>query len=121
VAYGLSANIPGIQPFVTSINMGFDAVDTFRTNDCLAYIDKLSAASQTNSGRLILSASAGGYANTNTARGGSSQQLSRTTGGAASNRGISRNGSQILASDTPSTPITKIHRSEQRHIQTSRT
>ncbi len=59
VAYGLSTRIPGIQPFVTSINMGFfDA-----TNDCIHYIDKLVALG--TNGTLIISASVGGYPNTN--------------------------------------------------------
>jgi hypothetical protein len=59
VAYGLSTNVLGIQPFVTSINMGlFDA-----TNDCIHYIDKLSAFG--TNGQLIISAGAGGYSNTN--------------------------------------------------------
>jgi alpha-tubulin suppressor-like RCC1 family protein len=60
VAYGLSTNFPGNQPFVTSINMGLFAD---RTNDCVAYINKL-AAFGTN-GQLVISASAGGYTNTN--------------------------------------------------------
>jgi hypothetical protein len=67
VAYGLSTSIPGIQPFVTSINMGLDRTptppDPYRTNDCIGYINKL-AAFGTN-GQLIISASAGGYGNTN--------------------------------------------------------
>jgi len=59
VAYGISTSVPGIQPFVTSINMGFlDA-----TNDCIHYIDKL--ASFGTNGQLIISASIGGYGNTN--------------------------------------------------------
>ena len=56
VQYQLANDIPGIQPFVTSINMN-------GTNDCIGYINKL-AAFGTN-GQLVISASAGGYANTN--------------------------------------------------------
>ncbi len=59
LAYALSTYMPGIQPFITSINMGF--LDL--TNDCIHYIDKL-ARFGTN-GQLIISASAAGYGNTN--------------------------------------------------------
>src|SRR5262245_58864473 len=37
VAYGISIGIPGVQPFVNSINMGL----TDLTSDCIAYINKL--------------------------------------------------------------------------------
>ena len=63
VAYGISTNVLGVQPFVTSINMGLDQVDPHVTNDCIAYINKL--ASFGTNGQLIISASAGGYGNTN--------------------------------------------------------
>jgi len=59
VSYGLSTNLSGIQPFITSINMGlFDA-----TNDCIHYIDKLKSFG-TNS-QVVISASTRGYGNTN--------------------------------------------------------
>jgi alpha-tubulin suppressor-like RCC1 family protein len=62
VAYAVKTNVPGIQPFITSINMGFWDL----TNDCIAYINKLATIGASNSpGQLILSASAGGYGNTN--------------------------------------------------------
>jgi hypothetical protein len=50
------------NPFITAINMnGFGG-----TNDCIAYIDKLEYFSTNYSpGQLIISASAGGYGNTN--------------------------------------------------------
>jgi alpha-tubulin suppressor-like RCC1 family protein len=59
VAFGLHTNFPGLKPFVTSINMGLHDL----TNDCIAYINKL-AAFGTN-GQLFISASKGGYGNTN--------------------------------------------------------
>jgi len=50
------------SPFVTSINMN----GTDGTNDCIAYINKLaSIGSNYSPGQLIISASAGGYGNTN--------------------------------------------------------
>jgi len=55
VSYQLAAAFIGWSPFVTHINMN-------GTNDCIAYINKLSAFG-TNT--LIISASAGGYGNTN--------------------------------------------------------
>jgi hypothetical protein len=62
VAYGISASVQGIQPFVNSINMGFFDL----TNDCIAYINKLQQfGSNYSPGQLIVSASAVGYANTN--------------------------------------------------------
>lgn len=59
VSYVLATNLPGWQPFITHINMN-------GTNDCFKYIHKLSSIG-TNYllGSPILSASAGGYANTN--------------------------------------------------------
>ena len=56
VQYQLHTETPGGQPFVTSINMN-------GTNDCIGYINKL-ATFGTN-GQLAISASAGGYGNTN--------------------------------------------------------
>jgi hypothetical protein len=59
VSYLLRDRIPGIKPFITHIHMG-------TTNDCRAYIDKLEFVGTNYSpGRVILSASAGGYGNTN--------------------------------------------------------
>lgn len=50
---------PGVTPFVTHINMN-------GTNDCKGYIDKLEFIGTNYSpGRVILSANAGGYGNTN--------------------------------------------------------
>jgi hypothetical protein len=56
VSYQLHTDFPGWRPFVTHINMG-------DTNDCIDYINKL-AVFGTN-GQLFISASAGGYGNTN--------------------------------------------------------
>jgi hypothetical protein len=59
VSYALHEHMPGIPPFVTHINMD-------GTNDCRAYIDKLAAFGANYSpGQLLISASAGGYGNTN--------------------------------------------------------
>jgi hypothetical protein len=59
VQYQLSMATPGSQAFVTSINMN-------GTNDCIGYIKKLASIGGSNSpGQLIISASAGGYGNTN--------------------------------------------------------
>lgn len=59
VQYMLATNIPGYKPFVTSINMN-------GTNDCIAYIDKIaSLGTLISSNSPLLSASAGGYGNTN--------------------------------------------------------
>jgi hypothetical protein len=62
MSFGLSTNFQGIQPFVTSISMGlFD-----RTNDCVAYIDKLERfGTNFSPGNLLINASASGYGNTN--------------------------------------------------------
>ena len=58
VQYQLATDTPD-QPFVTSINMG-------GTNDCIGYINKLAYIGTNYSpGKLIISASAGGYGNTN--------------------------------------------------------
>ena len=56
VSYVLSESVPGMQPYVTTINMG-------GTNDCIAYINKLASMDTNHS--LVISASAGGYGNTN--------------------------------------------------------
>ena len=61
VAYGISTAFPGIQPFVTSINMGLSNP----TNDCVAYINKLHEFATNSPNQLIITASAGVYANTN--------------------------------------------------------
>jgi hypothetical protein len=61
---------PGWTPFVTAINMNgrvptstnFNSSDG--TNDCIAYINKLTNFAS-NSGQLFISASARGYSNTN--------------------------------------------------------
>jgi alpha-tubulin suppressor-like RCC1 family protein len=59
VQYQLVTDVPGIQPYVTSINMN-------GTNDCIAYINKLTSFGTNDSpGQLVISASAGGYGNTN--------------------------------------------------------
>lgn len=58
-SYYLHTIAPGIKPFVTCINMR-------TTNDCKAYIDKLAAFGTNYSpGKLFISASKGGYGNTN--------------------------------------------------------
>jgi hypothetical protein len=56
VSFALHERMYGTRPFVTHINMD-------GTNDCIGYINKL-AAFGTN-GQVIISASAGGFANTN--------------------------------------------------------
>lgn len=62
VAYGISTNIPGIQPFVMFLNMG----RTNATNDCIAYINKLvSFAEQHTPDGLLIGARGGGYQNVN--------------------------------------------------------
>ena len=60
VQYQLSFDcLAGWNPFVTSINMG-------GINDCIAYINKLSCiGTNCSPGQLVISASSGGYANTN--------------------------------------------------------
>ncbi len=61
-AVGIAGNTAGIAPVVTSINMGMWDL----TNDCIAYINKLeSIGTNYSPGSVILSAGAGGYANTN--------------------------------------------------------
>jgi hypothetical protein len=62
VQYQLSTEASGIPSFVTSINMN----GANGTNDCIAYINKLVSFSTNYSPvKLIISASAGGYGNTN--------------------------------------------------------
>lgn len=62
VQYQLSTEASGIPSFVTSINMN----GSNGTNDCIAYINKLvSIGTNYSPGKLIISASAGGYGNTN--------------------------------------------------------
>ena len=62
VAFGLSTNAPGIQPFITSINMGFWDL----TNDCIAYINKLERFGTNYSpGKLLISGGGAAYGNTN--------------------------------------------------------
>ena len=62
VSYQLATTVTGWQPFVTHINMG--ASNTVNhTNDCIKYIDKL--VNFGTNGQLFISASAGGYGNTN--------------------------------------------------------
>ena len=63
---------PVWQPFVTSINMGafgqtngVNANFAVYTNACKAYIDKLATFATNSQSKLFISASAGGYANTN--------------------------------------------------------
>ncbi len=59
VSYELYSTSVGIQPFVTHINMG-------DTNACIGYINKLeNIATNYSPGKLIISASSGGYGNTN--------------------------------------------------------
>jgi hypothetical protein len=59
VARSLSAAVPAHKPFITHLNM--------RTvEDCLAYIDKLKTFGDLYSpGKVVISASEGGYGNTN--------------------------------------------------------
>jgi hypothetical protein len=62
VQYQLSTEASGISSFVTSINMN----GANGTNDCIAYINKLVfIGTNYSSEKLIISASAGGYGNTN--------------------------------------------------------
>jgi hypothetical protein len=66
VSYRIHSMLPGYQPLVTHINMR--DFDTYQpgTNACEAYINKLEYFGKNYSpGRLIISASAGGYSNTN--------------------------------------------------------
>ncbi|HEY5041374.1 MAG TPA: hypothetical protein VIK53_05170, partial [Verrucomicrobiae bacterium] len=65
VSVQLHSLISGWQPYVTHLNMGMNAT-TNRTNDCIAYINKLAAIGvPIASNSPVLSASAGGYGNTN--------------------------------------------------------
>jgi len=59
VGYHLHASYPGLPPFVTYINGGTLA-------DCEAYVDKLASIGMSCSpGKLTITASTGGYGNTN--------------------------------------------------------
>jgi hypothetical protein len=59
VSCQLATAVPGWSPFITHINMN-------GTNDCIGYINKLASfGSNYSPGELIISASAGGYENTN--------------------------------------------------------
>jgi alpha-tubulin suppressor-like RCC1 family protein len=58
VQYLLSENTPGIEPFVTSINMN-------GTDDCIGYINKLAGFASNSPDKLFISATLGGYGNTN--------------------------------------------------------
>jgi len=59
VSYHLQQSYPGWQPFVNNLNAGTLA-------DCEAYVDKLASIGTNYApGKLIISASAGGYGNTN--------------------------------------------------------
>jgi len=61
VGYELRTNVLGRKPYVTHINMGASS-----TNDCIAYITKLEYFGTNYSpGKLLISASSGGYGNTN--------------------------------------------------------
>lgn len=59
VSFALREHTPGIKPFITHINMN-------GTSDCKGYIDKLEYIGTNYSpAKILLSASAGGYGNTN--------------------------------------------------------
>jgi hypothetical protein len=59
VSVSLHDSYPGLSPFITHINFN-------GTNDCRGYIDKLASfGSNYSSGKLLISASPGGYGNTN--------------------------------------------------------
>jgi alpha-tubulin suppressor-like RCC1 family protein len=61
-SFQTSNYFPSWMPFVTSINMN----GTGGTNDCIAYINKLAGMATNNPpGTLFISASKGGYGNTN--------------------------------------------------------
>jgi hypothetical protein len=65
-----NSTAPGWQPFVTAVNMNGLSGTNFHssdgTNDCIAYINKIIAMASNNPPRtLLISASAGGYSNTN--------------------------------------------------------
>ena len=66
-AFGIHNHTLGVKPFVNSINMGLDYQGASAlTNDCIAYINKLATfGSNYSPGQLFISASKGGYANTN--------------------------------------------------------
>ena len=62
VQYVLNLYSPSYQPFITAMNMN----GVGGTNDCIAYINKLvSFGSNYSPGQLIISASVGGYSNSN--------------------------------------------------------
>jgi alpha-tubulin suppressor-like RCC1 family protein len=68
VAFAIHTNTFGINPFVTSINMGLDVYHgaSALTNDCIAYINKLrDFGTNYSPGQLFISASKGRYGNTN--------------------------------------------------------
>jgi hypothetical protein len=59
VQYQFAIALPTFQPYVTSINMN-------GTNDCIGYINKLASfGTNFSPGQLVISASVGGYGNTN--------------------------------------------------------
>ena len=58
VSYQLATATPGWSPLITHINMN-------GTNDCIGYINKLAAMGSNSPGKLVISASAAGYGNTN--------------------------------------------------------
>lgn len=61
VSYQLWRSVPGRKPYITHINMGATG-----TNDCVGYINKLANIGTNYSpGKVIISASRGGYGNTN--------------------------------------------------------
>jgi hypothetical protein len=51
----------GWRPFVSGINRS----ETGGTNDCIAYINKLASIGSRSPGKVVISASAGGYGNSN--------------------------------------------------------
>jgi hypothetical protein len=65
VSVQLHSFFPNWQPYVTHLNMGMTNTVN-RTNDCIAYINKLASIGvPITTGSPVLSASAGGYSNTN--------------------------------------------------------
>ena len=58
LSFRLATTVPGWNPFITHINMN-------GTNDCVGYINKLAIMGANSPGKLIISASASGYGNTN--------------------------------------------------------
>jgi hypothetical protein len=99
VAYFLVTSRAGPQPFATSINMGFrDA-----TNDCIAYIKKLERFGTNHT--LLISASAGGYRNTNYLR----DEVAKPCGSGSGARGTFP---ELEAAGVPSASITVQYGSE---------